>query len=181
MGGTINAKPEYCLAQWGTASFGAYVGLLPTQNVGVIVLTNEVNLGLPDAIGLWTLDRILGNPEVDHVAHQHKAAMSSFDAQTRQFAKPANAGPAKPVGALTGNFVNPAFGKASVALQGNAPVMTFERTGASQRLDPWDGGVFTATYIAAGRFAPVAPARSLRRSDLCSFRSTRTASRTWFD
>jgi hypothetical protein len=32
------------------------------------VLTNEVNVGFPDAIGLWTLDRILGNPEVDHVA-----------------------------------------------------------------------------------------------------------------
>ena len=53
----------------GTSSFGAYVGMLLDRDVGIVVLSNESNVGLPDAIGQWTLDRILGNPEVDHVAH----------------------------------------------------------------------------------------------------------------
>ncbi len=140
----------------GTSSFGAYVGLLPTKNVGVILLTNETNVGLPDAVGLWALDRILGNPEVDYVADRHKAAVSSFNAQDRQFAIPANPRPSQPAETLTGNFVNAAFGRALVGLQGNVPVMTFERTGAALRLDPWDGSVFTATYVPAGRFAAMA-------------------------
>jgi CubicO group peptidase (beta-lactamase class C family) len=142
----------------GTSSFGAYVGLLPTRNVGVIVLSNEVNVGFPDAIGLWTLDRILGNPEVDHVADKHKAALSSFDAQERQFAKPGNPEPGASSAMLTGSFANPAFGRASVVLRDNVPMITFGRTGAALRLDPWAGSVSTASYVGAGRFAPMAAA-----------------------
>ena len=58
----------------GTSAFGAYFGLLLEKDVGVVVLTNEVNVGLPDALGRWTLDRILGNPKVDVVAETFKAA-----------------------------------------------------------------------------------------------------------
>ena len=38
----------------GTSSFGAYIDMLLDKDVGVVVLTNEVNVGFPDAIGLWT-------------------------------------------------------------------------------------------------------------------------------
>ena len=31
--------------------------------------------------------------------------------------------------------------------------MTFKATGATLRLEPWDGGILTANYIPAGRFA----------------------------
>jgi CubicO group peptidase (beta-lactamase class C family) len=139
----------------GTSSFGAFVGLLLDKNVGVIVLSNEVNVGFPDAIGVWTLDRILGNPDVDHVADKHKAAVAGYEAQAKQFARPANARPGLPVEILAGGFVNSAFGKASVSSDG---VMTLEKTGAALKLEPWDGGVFTATYVPAGRFAPMAEA-----------------------
>jgi CubicO group peptidase (beta-lactamase class C family) len=51
----------------GTNGFGAFVGMQPDRDVGVIVLTNAQNMGYPDAIGLWLFDRILDNPEIDHV------------------------------------------------------------------------------------------------------------------
>jgi CubicO group peptidase (beta-lactamase class C family) len=142
----------------GTTSFGAYVGLSPTRKVGVIVLTNEVNVGFPDAIGWWTLDRILGNPEVDHAADRHRAAVADFESQTKQFARPPDARPPLPAEAFVGDFTNRAFGKAAITLENGAPVMTFTATGAAVRLDPWDGSVRTASYVQAGRFAAMAEA-----------------------
>lgn len=134
----------------GTTSFGAFVGLLPTENAGVIVLSNETNVGFPDAVGLWTLDHILGNPTVDYVAAKYKKATEDFNNQTKQFAKPANPRPAT---TFNGDFANPAFGKVSIATDG---IMTFETTGAALKLDPWDGNVMTATYLPVGRFAAMA-------------------------
>jgi hypothetical protein len=58
----------------GTTGFGAFIGMLVDKDVGVIVLSNEQNKGLPDAIGLWALDRLLDNPIVDHVADKLKEA-----------------------------------------------------------------------------------------------------------
>jgi hypothetical protein len=56
-------------------SFGSFVGMVPDRNIGVIILTNETNVGLPDALGLWLLDRILGNPERDYVADKRKSTL----------------------------------------------------------------------------------------------------------
>jgi CubicO group peptidase (beta-lactamase class C family) len=80
----------------GTRGFGAYVGMVPDKNVGVIVLTNEENVGFPDALGLWTLDRILDNPKVDHVADTLKKAKTNFETTAKLFAKPDNPRPFPP-------------------------------------------------------------------------------------
>jgi CubicO group peptidase (beta-lactamase class C family) len=138
----------------GTSSFGAYVGMVPDKNLGVIVLTNETNVGFPDAIGLWSLDRILDNPEVDHVAEALKAVTSRFDTMTKLFAKPANPRPFPPLAPLAGKFVNPSFGAVAVAPEGDALVTEIQATGANLKLEPWDGDLFTAKIMPLGRFAP---------------------------
>lgn len=140
----------------GTSAFGAYVGFLPDKHVGVIVLTNEANVGLPDALGLWSLDRLLGNPKIDHVANALKSATAKFEASAKLFAKPANPRPFPPVAPLAGSFVNSGFGKAVVPPDGEALTMEFQATGARLKLEPWDGDIFTARLMALGRFAAVA-------------------------
>jgi hypothetical protein len=140
----------------GTSSFGAYVGMVPDKNLGVIVLTNETNVGFPDAIGLWTFDRILDNPEVDHVAAALKAATSRSETITKLFAKPANPRPFPPLEPLAGKFVNPSLGAVAVAPEGNALVMEIQVTGANLKLEPWDGDVFTAKIMPLGKFAAIA-------------------------
>ena len=120
----------------GTSSFGAYVGMVPDRNVGVIVLTNETNVGFPDAIGLWTFDRMLDNPEIDHVANALKTAKTKFEMAAKLFARPANPRAFPPLAPLAGNFVNPSFGKAVVAVEGDALVMEIQATGAKLKLEP---------------------------------------------
>jgi hypothetical protein len=140
----------------GTLSFGAFIGIVPDKDVGVIVLTNEVNMGMPDAVGLWTFDRLLGNPEADHVADRLKAARATFETAAQLFAKPPTPRPFPPLAPLAGGFSNPSLGKAAVGLEGGALVMELPATGAKLKLEPWDGGVFTAKLLPIGRFAAVA-------------------------
>jgi CubicO group peptidase (beta-lactamase class C family) len=137
----------------GTAAFGAFVGMVLDKNIGVIVLSNETNVGFPDAIGHWILDRILGNANVDHVADALKAAEANFGTAAKVFAKPAHPRLFPPVAPLAGAFANPSFGKAAVALEGDKLVMELQATGAKLQLEPWDGDVFTARLMPIRRFA----------------------------
>lgn len=138
----------------GTPSFGAYVGLLPDRKIGVVVLTNEANNGLPDAIGAWTLDRLLGNPDVDHVVNALKNAREGAAKEAALWAKPANPRPFPPLGPLAGSFTHPGIGKVAVTEDGDTLAMAFPG-GAVLRLTPWDGGIFTASLAPTGRFAPM--------------------------
>lgn len=140
----------------GTSAFGAFVGLLLDHDVGVIVLTNQANVGMPDAVGMWTLDRVLGNQPVDHAAVALARAKAAAAASVKQFAKPANPRPFPPLPPLAGSFVNPAVGPAVLAAEADHMVLTLKATGVRLFIDPWDGDVFTATVIPEGRFVAVA-------------------------
>jgi CubicO group peptidase (beta-lactamase class C family) len=139
----------------GTSSFGAYVGIVPDKDVGVIVLTNEQNVGFPDAMGLWTFDRLLDNPKIDHVADTFKAAKAKFEAATKLFAKPQSPRPFPALSPLAGNFANPSFGKVAVTPEGDGLVLEVLSTGAKLKLEPWDGEVFTAKLKPLGQFADI--------------------------
>ncbi len=140
----------------GTDGFGAFIGLDRSRKIGVVVLTNETNVGFPDAIGLWTFDRLLGNPDVDHVASTLKRAVSGFEKGAKAFARPDNPQPPPPLAPLAGDFDSPVFGKATLSQSGEALVLTLAETGAGLQLDPWDGGVFTVHLVAEGDFVRMA-------------------------
>jgi pimeloyl-ACP methyl ester carboxylesterase len=136
-------------------SFGSFVGLVPDRNVGVIILTNETNVESPLSVGMWVLDRILGNTKRDYVAENLERAKTSFAATAKLFAKPGNPRPFPPLTPLTGNFLNPSFGEAKVALEGDALVMELRASGAQFKLEPWDGDIFVARLMPTGRFGPI--------------------------
>jgi CubicO group peptidase (beta-lactamase class C family) len=140
----------------GTGGFGSFLGLLPERDVGVIVLSNEANVGLPVALGMWALDRLLDNPTVDHVATALKGAKTKFASEEKLFAKPASPRPFPALAPLAGSFANPALGKAAVRPDGDALVLELKETGAELALTPWDGEVFTFRLLPRGRFAPAA-------------------------
>lgn len=136
-------------------SFGSFVGLVPDKNIGIIILTNETNVTAPNSLGVWLLDRILGNAKHDPVADSLKNAKAQFDATTKSFTKPANPRPFPPLAPLTGNFINPSFGKAVLTVKDDALVMEVQATGARFKLVPWDGDIFIATLLPTGQFKPV--------------------------
>ena len=74
------------------------------------------------------------------------------------FAKPEHPRPFPPLAPLAGDFANPAIGKASVTVEGDALIVEITATGAKLKLEPWDGDVFTARLMPLGRFATIAEA-----------------------
>jgi CubicO group peptidase (beta-lactamase class C family) len=136
-------------------SFGSFVGLVPDKNIGIIILTNETNVEAPNSLGVWVLDRILGNAKHDPVAENLKHAKAAFEATARRFAKPANPRPFPRLAPLTGNFVNSSLGKAVLTLKDDALVIEVQATGAKFKLVPWDGDIFIATLMPSGQFGPV--------------------------
>ena len=132
-------------------SFGSFVGMVPDRNIGVIILTNETNVGFPRSFGHWLLDLILSNPSA-----------TTWRTRSRK-PKPASRRrpsclPSLPIRGrfhrsylLAGNFVNPSFGEAAVALEGDVLVMEFQATGAKFKLEPWDGDVFIARLMPTGQ------------------------------
>jgi len=140
----------------GTTSFGAYIGFVPEAGIGVTVLTNETNVGFPDALGLWVLDRLLGNPSVDHVAKTLEAAKAKYQSVRKQFARPDKPRPSPTLEPLAGNFANTSFGKAVMRAESDAMIMEIQATGAQFKLEPWDGDIFAVRLMPSGRFAAVA-------------------------
>ena len=128
-------------------SFGSFVGMVPDKKIGVVILTNEEHVGFPDAIGQWVLDRLLGNPEHDYPADKFKEeAKIAFERKVERYLpKPASPRPFPPLAPFAGKFVNPSFGEATVAQDGDALVMELHATGAKLKLEPWDGDVFIAS------------------------------------
>ena len=80
------------------------------KDVGVIVLTNLQNVGFPDAVGEWTLDRLLGNADVDHVAAKLATAKAADELASAAFDPVANPAPPPPLASLSGGYANPALG-----------------------------------------------------------------------
>lgn len=139
----------------GTTGYGAFVGTAPDHDVGVVILTNETNMGLPDALGEWTFDRLLENPEVDHVAAKLEGARKSDADANATFAPPAAPQPPPPLGPLAASYESPVFGEAEVTADGNELFLALGTSGARLKLAPWDGDVFTASLVPEGRFAPL--------------------------
>jgi CubicO group peptidase (beta-lactamase class C family) len=140
-----------------TFGFAAIVALQPDRKLGVIVLSNQSGNGMTgEVLGLWTLDRLLGNPMVDHGAIVLAAAKTRYADELKQFARPADPGPSPPLAPLAANFSNPAFGKAALRTDAGAATLELAATGAKLRLDPWNGAVYTVTLAPEEKFAPVA-------------------------
>jgi hypothetical protein len=137
----------------GTYSFGAIVVLQPDRKLGVIVLSNQTNVGMPDAIGLWAMDRLLGNPIVDYGAQALARAKNGYADDLKHLARPSDPQPSPPLAPLVGNFAHPGIGKAVLKIDGDIVLLELAASGARLRLEPWDGAVYSVTLLPDAGFA----------------------------
>jgi CubicO group peptidase (beta-lactamase class C family) len=157
MGWIISSTPNG-RAIWhngGTYGFGAHIGFLPGKGVGLIVLTNEDNEGFPDAVGLWAYDRLLGNPETDHMHSALARAKAEEAEQEKVYKKPASSRPPPDLAAVAGDYASEELGPATLAPDGGRLLATLKETGAQLALEPFDGAVFTVRLLPQGRFARI--------------------------
>lgn len=140
----------------GTTAYGAFVGTELDKDIGVVVLTNETNVGFPDAVGLWTLDKLLGNPSVDYAAAKLDEAWKNFAAEENTPSPPPDGQPASDLAPLAGEYDNPAFGRATVTVDGARLAVDLKATGAKLQLDDRGGQAFTVSLVPAGRFEGIA-------------------------
>lgn len=133
-----------------TLGFGSYVGMALDHDVGVFVLTNSKNVGLPDAIGAWALDKLLGNPEIDYAAVKLKDAKAADEADRRKFDRPADARPSISLDPLAGDYANSVFGDAAVKADEETLMVMLSKIGSVLRLTPWSGDVFAVSVLPDG-------------------------------
>jgi len=119
---------------WGHAgafSQGArtVVSLVPSEGLGIVVLTNAFPTGVPDGIADWFLAAVLGGDvERDWVADWNKFYASLFGpeieaARTKYEHRPADASPALGLSAYAGTYSNDYLGVVSVVEADGALVL----------------------------------------------------------
>jgi hypothetical protein len=130
----------------GTAAFGSNVMLLPDHGIGIAVLTNHAQEGLPFAISRWFAGHVLGETVVDTRARFARPA---------PVAQPAAAALARPARAYAGRFDSVTLGPATVAAVGDDLTLTLLEVGAALRLRPVGSDHFLAEVLPLGRFSEV--------------------------
>lgn len=173
--GWITAQTPNGTVVWhngGTPGFGAFVGLELDRHIGVVILTNQGNVGFPDALGIWIFDRLLNNVSLDHIAATLERAKTNFARADNMFARPAVTRASPPLAPLCGSFANPNFGKVTLK-QDNGALIAVLQTGARLKLEPWDGEIFTARLLAEGRFLTGAQGQGPRPAGFVQFQMDR--------
>lgn len=139
----------------GTNGFGAHLGFLPDYKVGIVILTNQQNLGLADALAMTAYDLMIGNPPQDHVTAALERAKAGAAKDDARFKRPAQPRPGPDLSPLTGTYENDMMGPAHLSTDGDRAILTLADTGAKLALEPFDGAVYIVRLVGEGRFRAV--------------------------
>ncbi|MFF2073515.1 serine hydrolase [Kitasatospora sp. NPDC058162] len=123
------------------------VTLLPSEQLGIVVLTNGQPIGLPEAVAEEFFDLAQeGRETVDWLSFLGKlvpAAAASPVSKTDYTKPPAGAAPAKPDTAYTGTYASGYYGPLTVTEQDGGLVMTVGPAKLQYPLQHFDGDVFS--------------------------------------
>jgi CubicO group peptidase (beta-lactamase class C family) len=126
------------------------VYLSPSEQLGIVVLTNGTPIGLPESVSLSFLDYYrYGYAKADYLtlimpifANMAKETQeSSTDYSTLK--PPSNPSAPGPLSAYKGTYVSPYYGKLQIDVERNQLIMRLPPRDAYYELTHWDGDTFT--------------------------------------
>lgn len=146
------------LSHSGAFSLGAAtnVQLMPSADLGIVVLTNGGPIGVPEAIAAEFLDLVQFGYSTRDWLTDYGHAMAGYHEPAGDLTgqtPPGGAAPAQPLSAYAGTYANDYYGTATVTEKDGALVLALGPDGVSTaQLDPWDGDTFAFTPL--GENAP---------------------------
>ena len=154
LGWNVNtdAQGHTQLAHSGAFFLGAAtsVYMVPDEHLGVLVLSNSMPIGLPEAICLHFLDLVhYGKPQRDYfpllgnVFAQMIAETQDASKNYAALAPLKSAAPAKALSAYVGKYTNEYFGTLDVSVEGSRLILRLPPRGSYYELAHRDGDTFT--------------------------------------
>jgi CubicO group peptidase (beta-lactamase class C family) len=134
------------------AGFVSRVVMMPSERLGVAVLTNQQAAGAHAAIAYSVLDRAIGAPPVDWVAIFHEAAKvecAAAEAAVRAAAGKRNSGtqPSLPLAAYAGMYRDDWYGDVAIEEHGGKLAISFAHTKQlTGDLEHWQYDTFVARW-----------------------------------
>lgn len=121
------------LLAWHTGAIDGYyaaVGLLPFDDLAVVVLTNASDQRAPEVLSRWIFDRFLGLPEVNWYSVMTAQMVQVEDARAgievrREELRSEESEASLPIVAYAGRYRHPAYGEIAVAVTGRQLVASF--------------------------------------------------------
>jgi CubicO group peptidase (beta-lactamase class C family) len=119
------------------------VSLLPSEKLGIVVLTNAAPIGVPEAVSAGYFDLVRnGKVERDWLKLFAELIQSAADATTNYSKPPSKPSPPLPFEAYVGIYHNDYFGDIEVIKKGGALQLTLGPTKTAFPLRHWDRDVF---------------------------------------
>lgn len=129
----------------------SYTLLAPKKKIGIVVLSNGMT-GLPNAVGNWALDELIGKHEKDWSAEALKKAAEDRaekkKKKSEEVAKRVNsAKPSFPLEKYAGRYGGPMYGDANVVLENGKLTLRFiPNPNLTADLIPWEHDVFEVKW-----------------------------------
>lgn len=139
-------SPSYVWHNGETLGNQAMVLFVPSENLGIVVLSNEAGASLPDDLARSFYNQYFGtgNPDLCSVSLKTFQNTSAALLEPKP-ARPANATPPLALSRYTGSYVDEVYGTATVAEQDGNLTLVYGKRPVQCNLSPWDGNTFAVT------------------------------------
>lgn len=141
-----------------------YYALLPDQQLGIMVLTNGMPIGVPEATAAYFMDLVIGGAIENDWFSLYEQVFNQMYINPSELAgktPPAHPEPAQPDPFYTGTYYNDYYGPISVVARDGALHVFMQPKPTDYPLKHWDGNLFAffpvgenALGISAATFAP---------------------------
>jgi CubicO group peptidase (beta-lactamase class C family) len=152
---TSSGRTEY--SHSGAFALGAATAfaVLPSEDVGIIALTNAAPIGVPETLTAEFIDLVQYGRVREDWAGLYKRAFAQMDKPEGSLVgkqPPANPAPAKPLSAYVGSYANDYWGPARVVEHDSRLELSLGPRDQVHPLTHWDGDTFT--FALSGENAP---------------------------